>query len=124
MAVAVIAVVVLVGLGVVAAAAVLFLGSEASEEFVPVGSPVGVPPVPGLGSDLPYGNQSTLLGDDYGDNPTLDRLWDRCADGHGESCDELFWRSELGSAYEDFGNTCGERFPPDDVPYSCEDAIG
>lgn len=38
--------------------------------------------------------------DTYGDDPVLDRLWDRCADGQIDACDELYWDSPLGSDYE------------------------
>lgn len=47
-----------------------------------------------------------------GDDPALDALWDRCAAGSGAACDELFAQAPLGSDYETFGLTCGER---DDV---------
>lgn len=45
----------------------------------------------------------------YGDDPELDRLWDRCKEGEGSACDELFNKSPLGSAYEEFGLSCGQR---------------
>jgi len=45
-----------------------------------------------------------------GDDPALDALWDGCVDGSGEACDELFLQSPLGSEYERFGDTCGDRF--------------
>jgi hypothetical protein len=44
-----------------------------------------------------------------GDDPTLDALWDRCAAGFGQACDDLFDRAVMGSDYEDFGATCGHR---------------
>lgn len=44
-----------------------------------------------------------------GDDPALDALWDQCAAGFGQACDDLFDRSQLGSDYEDFGVTCGRR---------------
>ena len=47
--------------------------------------------------------------DTYGDDATFDRLWDRCADGALDACDDLYWDSPLGSRYEDFGATCGDR---------------
>lgn len=46
---------------------------------------------------------------DYGDDETLDALWDECAGGSGTACDELFFESPIGSVYEAFGNTCGNR---------------
>ena len=60
-------------------------------------------------------------GDSYGDDPALDALWDSCAAGDGAACDELYWTSPLGSRYEDFGNTCGDRYP--DGVLSCEDTL-
>jgi hypothetical protein len=60
-------------------------------------------------------------GDSYGDNPVLDRLWDRCEDGDGEACDELYFTSEVGSEYEEFGDTCGGRFPGGTVFCANED---
>ena len=44
-----------------------------------------------------------------GDDPRLDALWDQCALGFGQACDDLFAGSVLGSRYEDFGATCGAR---------------
>lgn len=44
-----------------------------------------------------------------GDDAALDQLWDRCAAGFGEACDELFDRATIGSDYEEFGATCGDR---------------
>lgn len=39
---------------------------------------------------------------EYGDDRTLDRLWDRCSDGDYDSCDQLFWDSPADSDYESF----------------------
>lgn len=60
----------------------------------------------------------------YGDDDTLDALWDDCDDGDGEACDDLFYDSPVDSEYEEFGNTCGGRFALDEVPLSCADEIG
>jgi hypothetical protein len=46
---------------------------------------------------------------EYGDDPTLDALWDQCEAGSGKACDDLFWLAPLDSEYEQFGYTCGER---------------
>ncbi|HZJ04732.1 MAG TPA: trypsin-like peptidase domain-containing protein [Nocardioidaceae bacterium] len=48
----------------------------------------------------------------YGDDPLLDHLWDKCADGDMASCDQLYQLSPFGSEYERFGSTCGDRNPP------------
>jgi S1-C subfamily serine protease len=47
--------------------------------------------------------------DTYGDDPDLDRLWDLCADGDWDACDELYWDTPVGSGYEAFGASCGDR---------------
>ncbi len=46
---------------------------------------------------------------DRGDDPTLDELWDACADGAGAACDRLYYDSGFDTRYEQFGNTCGDR---------------
>ena len=48
-------------------------------------------------------------GGNYGDDPYLDSLYDQCADGDNQACDDLFWQSPGGSEYEAFGNDCGGR---------------
>lgn len=48
----------------------------------------------------------------YGDDPELDALWDGCAEGYLEACDDLYRYSPIGSEYEAFGDTCGERNEP------------
>lgn len=53
----------------------------------------------------------------FGDDEALDLLWTECESGEGEACDELFDVSALGSEYEAFGLTCGNR---DDI-LNCED---
>ncbi|SDD47482.1 hypothetical protein SAMN05660690_4305 [Geodermatophilus telluris] len=40
----------------------------------------------------------------------LDTLATECADGYGISCDALYYLSPVGSAYEDYGATCGGRY--------------
>jgi hypothetical protein len=47
----------------------------------------------------------------YGDDAALDGLWDACADGDFNACDELYYDSPSGSAYSTFGSTCGDREP-------------
>ncbi|MEZ5378094.1 MAG: hypothetical protein R2733_16425 [Acidimicrobiales bacterium] len=55
----------------------------------------------------------TLAFDDqpftFGDNPLFDRLWERCEAGDGASCDRLWEKAPVGSDYERFGVTCGDR---------------
>lgn len=48
----------------------------------------------------------------YGDDPYLDVLWDECEQGNLASCDALYFSSEEGSEYEEFGSTCGRRSEP------------
>ena len=44
-----------------------------------------------------------------GEDVQLDLLWDSCERGSGESCDRLFEAAPVGSEYEVFGQTCGNR---------------
>ena len=46
-----------------------------------------------------------------GDDPVLDDRWRACEAGFGAACDELFAEAPIGSAYEAFGVTCGNRTP-------------
>ena len=57
---------------------------------------------------------STLGGEAYGDDPALDALWDACEAGDAQACDDLYMDSPLGSEYEEFGGSCGGRFPGTD----------
>lgn len=50
--------------------------------------------------------------DVYGDDPDLDALWDGCEAGDWEACDDLYRQSPIGSEYERFGDTCGDRNEP------------
>jgi hypothetical protein len=54
-----------------------------------------------------------MEGDAYGDNPELDAMWDACAAGDGDACDELYFNSLVGTEYEAFAATCGDRFEND-----------
>lgn len=45
----------------------------------------------------------------YSGDADLDALWDECAVGDDEACDDLCLRAPYGSEYEDFGDTCGGR---------------
>ena len=62
-------------------------------------------------------------GETYGDNPVLDGYWDDCEDGDGLSCDELYYSSGVGTEYERFGVTCGDRYSETSAPEYCEDEL-
>jgi hypothetical protein len=72
---------------------------------------------------VPLDTFDTQPGFSYGDNPTLDALYDECQKGIGASCDALFQQSDVGTEYETFGGTCGNRFEPGDAPPSCDGGI-
>ena len=57
-------------------------------------------------------------GERYGDDPTLDSLWDACSTGDWVSCDDLYTRAAFGSEYEQFGGSCGGT-TTDDADGSC-----
>jgi hypothetical protein len=44
-----------------------------------------------------------------GDAPALDALYAQCRDGYGQACDALFDQAPVGSDYEAFALTCGNR---------------
>ena len=64
---------------------------------------------------------NNLTGGNHGDNATLDALWDACAAEDWASCDQLYFDSPLGSEYESFGDTCGNRT---DGTQLCVDELG
>ncbi|MDH4276444.1 MAG: hypothetical protein OEZ14_05685 [Acidimicrobiia bacterium] len=47
--------------------------------------------------------------DTLGDDPALDSLWRSCEGGSGAACDDLFEQAPVGSDYERFGVSCGDR---------------
>ena len=57
-------------------------------------------------TELAFSNEPSS----YGDDPALDALWDACAAGSGAACDALWASAPIGSEYERFGVTCGDRF--------------
>ena len=56
--------------------------------------------------------------DSYGDDTTLDLLWDACEGGNNQVCDELYTSAPLESGYLEFARTCAGRLP-DSVGLRC-----
>jgi hypothetical protein len=56
--------------------------------------------------------------DTYGDDPTLDLLWDACERGNNQACDELYVSAPLDSGYLDYARTCAGQLP-DSVGLRC-----
>jgi hypothetical protein len=50
---------------------------------------------------------------DYGQDATLDKLYDQCKAGDYGACDELYTESGFGTKYEAFGKSCGGRTDTD-----------
>ncbi len=46
-------------------------------------------------------------------DPELQPLVDACSDGDMDACDELYFSSDVGSAEEEYGDTCAGRQPAD-----------
>lgn len=69
--------------------------------------------VPGVGG-APLASDTTVAGRPfgYGNDPQLDALHDSCEAGNYEACDDLYLRSDQGTEYQSFGNTCGNRNEP------------
>lgn len=57
----------------------------------------------------------------YGDDPELDLLWDGCVSGDMLDCDDLFFQAPVGSEYESFGESCGDRVEAVDSRGLCAD---
>ena len=63
-------------------------------------------------SDSDDGENELALADQpftFGDDLALDQMWTDCEAGVGIACDQLFDESPVGSEYELFGVSCGER---------------
>ncbi len=60
---------------------------------------------------------------DYGDDPILDLLWDQCENGNAQACDELYREAPIGSRYEIYGRTCGDRLP-ESTGLTCFEELG
>ncbi len=46
---------------------------------------------------------------EFGSDPFLDDLYLDCEAGDFQACDDLYFQAPIGSAYEEFGDTCGNR---------------
>ncbi len=61
------------------------------------------------GTSKPSPSETRASPGNYGSDPELDALWDECAEGTFQSCDDLYLTAAEGSDYEQFGATCGNR---------------
>lgn len=63
-----------------------------------------------LGAEEPPPRRTVGRGPfNIGDDDALDRLWVACERGDGGACDRLWEEAPIGSVYESFGVTCGNR---------------
>lgn len=69
---------------------------------------VGAPPIGGV----PAAADPRAVIPEYGSDPMFDALADACEQGEMQACDDLFIESPLGSGYEAYGDTCGQRNEP------------
>ena len=60
-----------------------------------------------------YGTE--VVFDDYGDDPSLDALYEACDDGEMVSCDLLYALSGVDTGYEAFAESCGGGSPVSDL---------
>jgi hypothetical protein len=60
--------------------------------------------------------------DGLGSDAELDELAEECFDGEMQSCDDLYTRSPRDSDYEEYGDTCAGRQPPNTRRY-CSDVF-
>ncbi len=80
-------------------------GVLARADVGPVPTVAGTPGSVAPATRAPAADQPRGLGDD----PALDDLWHRCQEGSGAACDQLFQQAPVGSDYESFGVSCGNR---------------
>ena len=84
----------------------------------------------GIGSPaLPDGWEGDAVGpdpdaSDYGDDPGLDALWDACEAGDMLACDDLYRYSAVGSRYEAYGDSCGDRQPTGTGNWCADGIVG
>ncbi|MEM9466932.1 MAG: hypothetical protein AAGA90_16285 [Actinomycetota bacterium] len=83
----------------------LFFASPVDSVYEAFGSTCGETTTEQYGG---CGSASTSDANTYGDDAELDALWDACAGGSLEACDDLYWASGVGTVYESFGSSCGE----------------
>ncbi len=67
---------------------------------------------------------SAIQRSDYGDDESLDRLWDACAASDASACDLLWYTSPRDTAYEQFGASCGERAEGTEFQNRCAEVFG
>ncbi|MFV1991164.1 MAG: hypothetical protein ACC652_10530 [Acidimicrobiales bacterium] len=67
---------------------------------------------------------SAIQRSEYGDDASLDRLWDACAAADASACDLLWYTSPRDTAYEQFGATCGERSEGTEFQNRCAQEFG
>jgi hypothetical protein len=76
------------------------------------------PPVVVEESRAPEPLPSDAAPPDAGPDVDLRALYSGCAAGDLSDCDSLYWASDIGSDYESFGASCGNR--SEDLNGSCE----
>jgi hypothetical protein len=80
------------------------IGSDETDEPLEIGSAVAI--------EAPAPTPPRLAAADYGSDAFLDRLVDECQIGSTTACVDLYWESEVDSAYESYAyasTTAGER---------------
>jgi hypothetical protein len=81
----------------------LLIGAPTDSEYAEFGSTCGFRIEPGGECAVRYRLET------YGDDPSLDALWDGCNAEEFDACSQLFEMAPVGSEYEWFGGSCGGR---------------
>jgi hypothetical protein len=90
----------------------LYLASPSGSDYETFGGTCGNRNgEPAFCETLAGGEQASEGG--FGSDPLLDLLWSECEAGTYTACDDLYSESPLGSEYEEFGATCGNRGLPE-----------
>ncbi len=95
----------------------LFLQSPIGSEYEEYGDTCAGRQEAGSGQWCGLGSAGSSGGpqppDGLGTDPALDALAQSCYAGDMEACDELYGSAESDSAYQEYGDTCAGRQPPD-----------
>lgn len=91
-----------------------YCGQDPAGDEPPPTTDDPTPPTTSGGGDDPF---------TYGDDPELDALWDACAGGSAEACDDLWGQAPVDSEYEEFGFSCGGVVPEGEVEI-CSEVLG
>ena len=101
----------------------LFFEAPFGSTYESYGSTCGETTTEQFGTCAGFSDTTAPSVEGYGDDAQLDALWDSCAAGDLASCDDLWFSSPIGSAYEAYAESCGG-LSTEALWGSCEETLG